>query len=177
MENLVWYNFIKGNNKALDGVFTQHYVAMLFTAVYYLKNESSAQDVVADVFKKLLEMNVSERKQKLGGVNEKLEVFLKVLVKNKCLDTIKVEKNRLTILNSIHLLFSRSLYTNELIHQDFEKMLDVLPNQQRKVLELHLKGFENEEISKQLGMSYNTCRNTLSTSKKKIRVLWSTFMD
>jgi RNA polymerase sigma factor (sigma-70 family) len=63
------------------------------------------------------------------------------------------------------------------LEESFHKMLDTLPNQQRIILELHLKGFDTNEIAQKLDISYNTCRNTLSTSKKKIRLLWSTFMS
>ena len=149
---------------------------MLFTAYYYVKSEQKSKDVVSDVFLKLLSFSVDERSTYLSEVNEKLESFLKVLVKNKCLDTIKVEKNRRNILNGIFTLINRSKNTDPLIEKDLRFLLDTLPERQKQILELHLQGFDNNEISKQLNLSYNTVRNTLHTAKTKIRKLYKALM-
>lgn len=175
-KNQDWKRFVVGDNNALKSTYLNHHAALLMTAYYYLKNEEEAKDIVADIFKKLLEMTVEERKEKLVGVNEKLATFLKVLVKNKCLDYIKVEKNRTRIVNSMSAFFSRSNSSFSLVDEDFKLMLDTLPERQKEVLALHLEGYDNNEISEKLDITYNTCRNTLSTSKKKIRELWITFM-
>ena len=166
-----------GDNNALENTYINYHAALVMTAYYYLKNDEQAKDIVADIFRKLIEMNTAERKDRLSGVNEKLETFLKVLVKNKCLDHIKVEKNRKSILNSMSSLFNRSNNSTSLIDADFKLMLATLPERQKEVLELHLEGYDNDEISERLNISYNTCRNTLSTAKKKIRELWGTFMN
>ena len=172
-----WGSFVSGNNNVLEFVFKKHHSSLLFTAFYYLKNNEDSLDIVHDVFVKLLEMSCDERRENLSNVHEKLEVFLKVLVKNKCLDKIKVEKNRKSILNGISSFIVRSNKSHTMMDDDFRLMLDLLPEQQKKILELHLDGYDNESIGKQLNISYNTVRNTLSTSKKKIRELWSKFMS
>jgi RNA polymerase sigma-70 factor (ECF subfamily) len=172
-----WEAFVNGSNNALDEVFIAHYSSMLFTALSYTKDEEKARDIVSDIFSKLLEMDINERQEKLGEVNEKLGNFLKVLVKHKSIDALRVENNRKNILDSIFHVFSRSVEKNNFFEEDFMKMMEVLPKKQRKILELHLQGFSNEEISVSLNISYNTCRNTISTAKKKIRSIWSTFME
>ena len=173
---VAWREFISGHNPSLKVVYEKHHATLLFQAFYYLKDESRSQDVVADIFVKLLEMTPIERKDKLADVSDKLETFLKVLVKNRCLDTIKVQENRKNILANIHSLFVRSNRHHEMTDNDLAQMLDILPDQQRRILKLHLEGYDNNEISQQLNISYNTCRNTLSTAKKKTRELWATFM-
>lgn len=121
-------------------------------------------------------MSISERKLNLLGVNEKLDIFLKVMIKNKCLDKIKVENNRKSILNGIKHFFNRYEQNNERIEIDFRVLLNILPEQQKTIFELHLNGFDNQAIAEKLNLSYNTVRNTLSTSKKKLRYLWHKFM-
>jgi RNA polymerase sigma factor (sigma-70 family) len=172
-----WRLFIEGNSQCLGHVYSEYFNYLLFTAVFILKSEEKAKDVVSDIFKKLLELNADQRNELLGEVEDKLGTFLKVMVKNKCLDLIKIEKNRKNIITSIQGLFNRSDSNEFFLEESFHKMLDTLPNQQRIILELHLKGFDTNEIAQKLDISYNTCRNTLSTSKKKIRLLWSTFMS
>lgn len=171
-----WQRFVIGDNNGIVKVFEAYYQTLLFTAFYYLKNEEQAKDMVSDVFVKLLSFSNEQRLKNLENVNEKLEIFLKVLTKNKCLDYLKVEKNRYSILNGIHSLINRSTNTNGLFEDDFNLMLDVLPKRQKQVLELHIQGFDNNEISANLDISYNTVRNTLHTSKSKIKQLWSVFM-
>lgn len=166
-----------GDNRTLDVVYQKYHSTLLFTAFYYLKNDEDSLDVINDIFVKLLEMDSKERFDKLSQVNEKLDTFLKVLVKNKCLDKIKVDKNRKSILNGISSFIIRSNRSYTMIDDDFRQMLELLPEQQKKILELHLDGYDNDSISTQLNISYNTVRNTLSTSKKKIRELWSKFMS
>ena len=171
-----WQQFKLGNNQALEGIYETYYHTLLFTAFYYLKNEEQAKDIVSEVFIKLLSFSVAQRKQNLDNVNDKLEAFLKVLTKNKCLDYIKVENNRRNILNGIYTLFNRSNNTNTFFEDDFLLVLDTLPQRQKQILQLHLQGFDNNEISDQLNISYNTVRNTLSTSKNKVRQLWKVFI-
>lgn len=175
--HLSWKSFIDGDDSYLKVVFEEYYKAMVFTSIHYLKDEEKAKDTVNEIFLKMLEMSISERKQLLGEVDEKLSSFLKVLVKNKSLDLLKVEKNRKAILTSIQSLFVRSSELIEFTDEIYLKMLDILPYQQRIIFDLHLRGFSNEEISEQLSISYNTTRNTLSTAKKKLRKLWFIFID
>lgn len=150
-------------------------MTLFLTAFHYLKEESSANDLINDVFLKLLEMPIEARKENLSGVNEKLPVFLKVIVKNKCLDKIKVDKNRKVLLNGISQFFNRS-YNNEAVKIDFSELIIMLPEQQRIIFQLHFDGYDNQSIAEKLNISYNTVRNTLSTSKKKLRHLWKQFM-
>lgn len=171
-----WDLFVNGDNQRLSSIYETYYATLLLTAFYYTKNEEKSKAVVSDVFVKLLNYSLQKRKDNLSDVNEKIETFLKVVVKNKCFDNLKVEKNRRGILNGIYHLSNRSIDKDYFLTGDFEKMIDILPNRQKEVLSLHIAGFDNHEISSQLGITYNTTKNTLSTSKKKIKNLWKHFM-
>ena len=173
---IAWQQFVIGNNLELEMVFDTYYQPMLFTAFYYLKNEEQSKDMVSEVFTKLLSFSLEQRQRNLANVNEKLEVFLKVLVKNKCLDHIKVENNRKNILNGIYTVLNRSFNIDTFFENDFKLLIDSLPRRQKQVLELHLQGYSNNEISTQLGISYNTVRNTIHTSKSKLKHLYRVFM-
>lgn len=177
MVHISWQKFVDGDNQCIDVIFKEFHQMMLFTAYYYVKSEDVAKDVVSDVFRKMLEMSPEKRMEQLSSVNEKLEIFLKVLVKNKSLETLRTNKNRNRILNGMFSFSNHSLNIDVFANADFEEMLDLLPTQQRNILEMSLQGYKHEEICEKYQISYSTCRNTLSTSKKKIRSIWKVFMD
>ena len=168
--------FIEGDNESITVVYKQLLPQLLFVGYRYLKDQEKSKDVVADVFEKLITMGIDERKQKLSGVDEKLDTFFKVIVKNRCINYINIEKNRRGILRHIGFLRGGYYYPNELENEDLKIMLDILPQRQKEVLTLHLKGFDNNEISIQLNISVNTVKNTLVNSKKKIKEIYNTFM-
>lgn len=167
--------FIQGNNEALKTIWVKEYPYLVSTAFYYLKNKEKAEDVVSDVFRKLLEIPITDRMEKLGGVIGNERVFLKVVVKNKCLDVLKTEQNRKNILQGVISIFSQS--ASYPVESDFEQMLDLLPTRQKEVFTLHLQGYNHDEISEKLAISYQTSRNTLAVARKKIKQLWRTFMN
>ena len=171
-----WKAYVEGDNLQLSTIYKAFYSTLLFTAYNYTQQNELAQDVVADVFEKLLKMSLKERKEYLSNVSDKLAPFLKTLVKNKALDKIKVNKNRSRIRSNTKHLFTRYINEELLFSEDVQQLIEVLPKQQQLVLNLHLQGFKNQEISEKLGIKYNTVRNTLVTAKNKMRRLWYSFM-
>jgi len=121
-------------------------------------------------------MSNKDRASLLSGINKKVGAYLKVMVKNRCLDKLRTENNRNSIHNGIISLFNRYSFNDAMVESDYLELIEFLPEQQRKVFEMHLDGFDNESIAEKLGVSYNTVRNTLSTSKKKLRILWNKLM-
>ncbi|MCB9363035.1 MAG: sigma-70 family RNA polymerase sigma factor [Flavobacteriales bacterium] len=175
-KTLNWSLFVAGNNEAIATVYKQTLPQLLFIAYRYLNDSEKSKDVVSDVFEKLITMNSVERKNKLSGVDEKLEVFLKVIVKNRCINQLNIEKNRRGILKHLGLFRNGQSLPNELQKDDFNSMLTLLSDRQKEVLQLSLKGFKNNEIAAQLEISENTVKNTLVNSKKKIKEIYNTFM-
>lgn len=158
-------------------VYNTFHAQLFYTAFHYLKDQDDSNDVVNEIFLKLLEMSISDRVYLLSGVDEKLGAYLKVMVKNRCLDKIRTEKNRNSIQSGIINLFNRYSYNHGMAEADYLELIAVLPEQQRRIFEMHIDGFDNQAIAQELNISYNTVRNTLSTSKKKLRILWAKLME
>lgn len=175
-KSLHWRLFVEGDNESISVVYKHLLPQLLFVAYRYLKDQEKSKDVVSDVFEKLIGMNSSERKNKLSGVDEKLDVFFKVIVKNRSINYINIENNRRGILKHLGFFRSSQSLPNELENDDLKTMMDLLPIRQKEVLELHLKGFKNNEIAEQLTISENTVKNTLVNSNKKIKEIYNTFM-
>lgn len=97
------------------------------------------------------------------------------MIVHKCLDQIKT--------NNIH---NRIIHDNEIfkennIWNEAEEFIEngtmnylkkCLTHAELKIIEFHLNGYKNEEISKELNLSYNTIRNTISSAKKKLRAMY-----
>lgn len=69
----------------LEGLFRQHYGKMIHLACILLADDDEAQDVVQDVFARLMEHN-----HPMSG--EKVEAYLMSAVRNGCLNAIR-QKN------------------------------------------------------------------------------------
>lgn len=149
---------------------------LLLTAFYYVKNEEDAKDVVADVFERVLKMTNLEL-QDLSS-NEKSKGYLFVMVKYKCFDLLKVQKNRLVILEKEVFKQQHATQSSHDYEVDvFKKMILELPKREAEVLKLNIEGFKHAEIAETMGISYLTVRNALHEAKKKSRVLWDNYFN
>lgn len=174
---LLWRNFIEGEDEAITAIYKSFVPNLVFTAYHYLKDKQQAQDAVGDVFERLLLMDTEERRDKLGEVDEKLDTFLTVIVKNRCLNMIKIENNRRGILQRIGHRFSSYVHPLEPTLDDLSLLLNCLSERQHQFFEMHLEGYKNAEIAEQLEIKEQTVKNTLVTAKKNLRTLYYTFME
>lgn len=176
-----WNRYRLGDNKALGAIYSEYYIVLKTRAYSFLDDEMKSEDAVQDTFLKFFNYSIQRRYDLPQGDDINLKAYFTRAVNTKCLDILKQEKNRRDILNnvksSIFSLFTRPLAEESFAEENYNDMLDVLPDRQREILKLHIEGYKNDEIAQSLSVSYNTVRNTISSSKAKIRVLWSTFMD
>lgn len=172
-----WKAFIEGNNEAVSEIYDKLLPKLLFTAYNYVKNKEDAKDIVAQVFEKLLLMNTEERHERLSGVNEKLETFLIVLVKNRSLNHVKGKNNRRSILKNIPWIYKLRSEGQAAIEKDFHLLVQCLSKRQNEVFNFHHQGYKNKEIAERLDVSEQTVKNTLSSARKNLRSLYYTFME
>lgn len=172
--------FCKGDNNVIAILHKQWIPELYLIAFRYVKSQEEAEDVVADCFEKLLRMPNEKRHQKFIVDQIDLKSLLIVIVKNKCLDVLKTNKNRTRIIDGIKSLWSNTtsnLVKQHIADENFEKMASCLPEKERQILKLNLDGFKNQEISNQLNISEKTVSNSLSISRKKVKDLWEVFME
>ena len=171
----------QGNNESLCEAFEKEFPALVMYAYSFLKEKETAADLVVMLFEKLLRYSPQERKEKLPNEVEHFERLVYTIIKNKCLDQLKVEKNRLRILKE-ELKPSSNGHAETatekiFVTEAFEALKEQLGARQKEVLELHLQGFDSLEIANKLKISRNTVQNTLNTSKKKVKSLWKDFFE
>ena len=166
-----WNQYVNGNNSALGELYEFLFEKLVFRAIYYTKNPETARDIVGELFVSLVEMNSDERRLHWSKVKN-VYAFLLTIVRNKCLDYLKIEAGRLQILKHQELYSINDTQEMSEIIKHLEQCLNELTADERKIIKLHLKGFTNHEIGDEFQISEKTVRNKLSLSRKRIIKLW-----
>ena len=149
-------------NKYCDGMFA---VAMRF-----VKDTMEAEDVVQEAFIKAF----SKLHQFKGEVT--FGAWLKRIVVNKCIDTLKSKKQQLTELDEVHLKVVDDNYEDEWLVDDAITLKEVkeaingLPDKYKYVVMLHLiEGYDHQEIAQILKITEVASRTQLSRGKTKLK--------
>jgi len=171
----------QGNNECLSEAFEKEFPALVLYAYSFVQDKDTAADLVVMLFEKLLKYSTQERNEKLPNEVKHFERLIYTILKNKCLDHLKVNKNRLRILNtevkpSIN-GHAEADTENLFVAEAFQALKEQLGKRQKEVLELHLEGFDSIEIAQKLKISRNTVQNILNNSKKKVKSLWKYFFE
>jgi len=166
-----WNQYVNGNNHALGELYASIFEKLVFRAIYYTKNPEIARDIVSELFVSLIELN-SEERRKRWSKTQNIETLLLAIIRNKCLDYLKITAGRQRILEEQ----SSKLVQNP--HEELEQIKHLeqciyeLTEDERNLINLHLLGFNNHEIGDAMQISEKTVRNKLSLSRKRIIKLW-----
>jgi RNA polymerase sigma-70 factor (ECF subfamily) len=148
-------------------------------AFSFLNNLTEAEDITASVIEKLILVK-DENELGFNGLSEsELIGFIKVTIRNACIDLLrkrKVRRSAITIIGATIQFWKRPEVYDKFQLEAFDMLLLELSPREREILELHLQGLKNDDISEQLGLSALTVRNTLHNAKKRVRKLWNIFM-
>lgn len=177
--NLLLISFCKGDNKSISALYKMWLPHLYLIAYQHLSSKEDAEDVVADCFEKLLSMPIALRKQKFIQDEINLKAFLIVMVKNRCLDKLKIQQNRLRIVDNIKSLFQKNSVNKVLdvfADQSMQQMLSCLPAKEQQILKMKIEGYNRDEISEELAIAPKTVSNSLSLSRSKMERMWKFFM-
>ncbi len=151
----------------IESMFLKHYKEWCLLSYSYLENISEAEDMVQDVFVKVL-----NRKTKTEILD--LKNYISTAVRNTSLKKIQRSKKLETIKEY-------SLAALEPSHEEFliklentshlEDALNVLPKQTKKVFEICvLEGVKYQSAADTLGISINTVKFHLKKAYKILRI-------
>lgn len=163
----------------IESIFKQYFEQMVLLAIGYLKDTDQAADIVMNVFERLI-----TNKQKLKELNLSSEAeirnYLMLVTKHRCLDQIKIDKNRVVIQGFLSLSWMRTTRNRSIDvfeEEAIKQLKKTLAPQEERILEFYIKGYSYEEISTELSISTFTVRNTLANARKKIRKVWDVFLS
>ena len=154
-------------HKEIETLFRQHYAAMYRLARTILYDADESKDVVSDVFVRLLHNNPSVQVEKMEG-------YLMMAVRNRCLDVLSHKSVR----EQVEKLFSQELKQRHIIARNEDERLDrlmqyierELPPLSQQILRLRfLQEMTYEEVAQEVGVSKVTVYNHLWQSMHRIK--------
>ena len=144
---------------------------MLVVANRFVNDTMEAEDIVQEAFLKAFTKIDQYKAEVTFGA------WLKRIVVNKSIDTLKAKKQRLVDLEDVHLKVADDdesgwLVADHITIEDVKKAIEQLPEKYKYVVMLYLiEGYDHQEISEILGISEVASRTQLSRGKVKLQQL------
>ena len=156
------------DRKSQFQVYKLYYKAMFNTAIRIVNDSAQAEDIMQEAFLEAFRQIETYRGESSFGT------WLKKIVINKSIDEIRKVKDVISIdeldvevpaqnedENYIQVLSTRV--------EEIRKAIHALPDSYRIILSLYLlEGYDHEEISQVLNISYNLSRTRYSRARKKL---------
>lgn len=162
----------QNDRKAQLQLYNNYCDGMFVVAMRFVKDTMEAEDIVQEAFIKAF----SKLHQFKGEVT--FGAWLKRIVINKSIDTLKSKKQELAELDEVHLKVVDSSFEDEWLVDDAITLNEVkdaindLPDKYKYVVMLYLiEGYDHQEISEILKISEVASRTQLSRGKAKLKEL------
>lgn len=172
-----WENYTLGDNQFVSNLFEKYHYDLLLIAFRIIHDDEKAKDIVSDIYTELIQKNIRSR-QKLNLIYNP-EGFIFNLVKLRSIDLLRKEAVQKKYQHYERSYVNESNF-NELFESVFANDINYIKNyltkRQREILDYHLSGLKNDEISDKLQISNQTVRNTLVNAKKILREKYNIFM-
>ncbi|MCH2489653.1 MAG: sigma-70 family RNA polymerase sigma factor [Flavobacteriales bacterium] len=155
------------NRKAQMALYKQYCDGMFIVANRYLKDTAAAEDAMQEAFIKAFQ----KLHQFKGDVT--FGAWLKRIVINTCLDTIKAKKLELQTINEEVISIADdedwSVADSTTIPEVYSA-IEKLPDNYKVVVQLFLlEGYDHQEISQILGISESASRTNLHRGKLQLK--------
>lgn len=157
-----------GDNELVVLAYKMYAVRMTFAVYSVVKCNEESKDIVMDVFAKLLNMSVVERKLKIPNNIEQFKGWLFITAKHLGLDFIRKRDVRVKH-KPLGEEVVLSVVERKWDKQTADYVLNQLADNEQEIIRLHFDGYTNAEIAKLKKLSYFTVRNQLSSAKKNIK--------
>ncbi len=149
-------------------LYKQYCDGMFIVASRYLKDAAAAEDAMQEAFIKAFR-KLSQFK---GDVT--FGAWLKRIVVNTCLDTIKARKIDAELINEevIHIADDEHDWSvsDETTVEEITSAIEQLPENYKVVVQLFLlEGYDHQEISEVLGISESASRTNLHRGKTQLK--------
>ena len=158
----------KGNQKSQMQIYKLYYKAIFNTSIRITGNATDAEDIMQesfiDAFQKL---DQYLEDGSFGG-------WLKRIVINNSLDFVKKQKPQIESIDHLTIVedadFEETTNDEAYRLKDIREAMEMLKDEYRIILSLYLfEGYDHEEISEILGISYNLSRTRYSRAKNQLQ--------
>lgn len=149
------------SHQLFEKIYNQHYAGLYYFAKRYVGEQKEAEDIVAESFIKLW------RAEGTFEGEQSIKAFLYIVTRNGALDHLRATSKQGLIKDEYFFLFSQDHVTTmqeddikAAVLRTLLESVDQLPPKCRKIFKMgYLEGYSNEQISKLLGLSYQTVKN------------------
>jgi len=172
-DELLKWRFKRGSKDALRRIYEKYLNHLLTLAMALLNDAGRAEDVVHDVF---VSFAGSAKDFKLGG---NLKSYLTTCVMNRARDRIRANRRNPTPLDAAEFISSDLNGPDHAIicseeSQRLNRAIAQLPNEQREVIALRLKGeMTFREIARLHDVSVNTIQGRYRYGLNKLRSVFN----
>ena len=144
-------------------IYNRWHIPMQQLAERYLQNNFFAEDIVHDIFLRLLENQLSPK------FMEHAEAYLRTSVYHRCITLLHKKKQLSSIDEMSANTTEEIIYYRELKTLHFQA-IQSLPIRQKEIYILkHIGGYKKEELATLFGTSPKTIKKQLQTSNEKVR--------
>ncbi len=161
----------ENDREAQFELYRQNYKQMYNTSLRIVNNTAEAEDIMQDSFLDAFrKIDAYTGEGNFGG-------WLRRIVVNNSLDAIKRKKSSVSIDDTpMDFETEDDNYTETVEYkvEEIKKAVTLLPEDHRVIVSLFLfEGYDHEEISQILGISYNASRTRFSRAKQKLLTILS----
>jgi RNA polymerase sigma-70 factor, ECF subfamily len=167
----------KGNPEAFKEVFRLLYPRLKGYCKLFVSDENEVEDLIQESFITLWE------KRETIEIQKRLESFLFVIIRNKCLNFLKSQRidsenislenlqiAELQYLYQLDLAEKEEKSLEELLIQTFQESVNELPAKMKEVfVKCKLEGKKQKDVAEELGISIKMVEKQISKAKKQIR--------
>ena len=166
----------RGEQAAQLEVYNRYYKAMYNTSLRIVKDEAEAQDVMQEAF-----LNAFTKLDSFKG-EATFGSWLKRIVVNKSLNSYQRSKrvDETSIEDHLYKIEDDGQGVSEVDYESLKVQqvmlaMDKLKDNYRQSLSLHLiEGYDYEEMSEIMNVSYSNCRTMVSRAKESLRKILNT---
>ncbi len=167
----------KGNPEAFKEIFRILYPRMKGYCSLFVKNRMDAEDIIQECFIILWEKRADI------DVNRRIESFMFVILRNRCLNYLKsqnlnlrqipvenVKIEELQYLYQLDFIKREEKSLEEQLISSFQEAVNDLPHRMKDVfVKCKIEGIKQKEVADELGISVKAVEKHISAAKEKIR--------
>lgn len=163
---------MKQDKVQFESLFETYYTPFCFYAYKYISNWDNCEDIVSDVFAKLW----AERRD-ISLREESAIAYIKICVKNRCINVFKHEKVKSKFEEETKFLQSNTPEDTLILLEDLykelnNKLLELSPEHREALIAQFYKNKSQEEVAKDLNLSTRTIgrykKETLEFLRKEL---------
>lgn len=170
IKNTYRSSFHSGDAQAFKQIFERYYKILCSYVYDFIKNPTTTDDIVQDLFIRLWEKKID------FDCQEKISAFLFTSARNACINLMRHENMKIEKLKNWEQDSETYHSEDHLLMEEFdcklEHWLNSLPIECRKIIELSIEGKKNQEIADLLQISINTVKNQKVKGFKILRTLY-----